>query len=224
MQIIRKNFGLKLLAALLAILGWAYFRFASNPVIAARFEQQLSVPIVSENLPVGYIAHFTDKDAVVTVAQKRGEPPVKPEEIKAILDLSNKAVGVYNVPVLLVAPDIAVKSLSPASVSLTIEKVDDRSYPVSLHYTGTSSTSVVVNDATMMPKSVTLHGPTSLLEQVSAVRVDVPLPGQPQDLDSMVRPSAVNSLGQEIAGIDVSPDLVRVQVHFIKGSGAVVKP
>ncbi len=67
-QIIRKNFGLKVLSLALAIVGWAYFRFASNPVIAAHFDQQISVPIVAANLPVGYIAHFTEKDAVVTVA------------------------------------------------------------------------------------------------------------------------------------------------------------
>jgi hypothetical protein len=34
MQIIRKNFLLKLLALTLAIVGWAYIRFAGNPAIA----------------------------------------------------------------------------------------------------------------------------------------------------------------------------------------------
>ncbi len=45
-QIIRKNFGLKVLALTLAIVGWAYFRYATNPIVAAaRFDQQISVPI-----------------------------------------------------------------------------------------------------------------------------------------------------------------------------------
>jgi hypothetical protein len=35
MQIIRKNFGLKLLSFTIAIVGWAYIRFAGNPAIAA---------------------------------------------------------------------------------------------------------------------------------------------------------------------------------------------
>lgn len=35
MQIIRKNFGLKLLSVAIAIVGWAYIRFAGNPAIAA---------------------------------------------------------------------------------------------------------------------------------------------------------------------------------------------
>lgn len=217
MAIIRKNFALKLFALSLAILGWAYFRFASNPVLAARFNQQISVPITAANLPVGYIAHFTDKEAVVTVAAKRGEPAINPQEVKAVLDLSNKTTGIYNVPLQLVAPNIVVQSLSPASVSLSIEKIDERTMPLSLHYAGTAPAGVVVDDASQQPNSVTVHGPTSTLAEVTAVQVDVPFPQSPAAFDSMVRPVPVNSLGQEVAGIEVAPDLVRVRVHFVKG-------
>ncbi len=220
MQIIRKNFGLKVLSLALAITGWAYFRFAANPVIAARFDQQLSVPIVAANLPVGYIARFTDKEAVVTIASKRNQPPIKPDEIKAVLDLSDKTAGVYNVPVQLVAPDIAVQSLSPASVSLTIEHIDQRPFPIALHYSGDTDRAIVVNSATVNPPTVTVHGPTSLLSEVAAVRVDIPIPSTPLDYDSMVRPVPVDSLGQEITGLEVAPDLVRVQAMFVQSTGA----
>ncbi|HET9029057.1 MAG TPA: hypothetical protein VFN49_02690 [Candidatus Aquilonibacter sp.] len=220
MAIIRKNFGLKLFAFALAILGWAYFRFASNPVIAARFDQQLSVPITAANLPVGYVAHFTDKEAVVTVASKRGAPPLNPQEVKAVLDLSNKTTGVYNVPVQLVAPNIVVQSLSPASVSLTVEKIDQRTMPLSIHYSGSANGDIVVSEASQSPSTVDVHGPTSLLSEVTAVVVNVPLAQSPSAFDSMVRPVPVNSLGQEVAGVEVAPDLVRVRVQFIKGTGA----
>lgn len=224
MQIIRKNFGLKILSLTLAIVGWAYFRFAANPIFAARFDQQLSVPITAANLSVGYIAHFTDKEAVVTVANGRGAPPIKPQEIKAVLDLSNKGVGVYNVPVQLVAPNVAVQSLSPASVTLTIEKIDAKAYPLALHYTGNAGNGIVVSDATASPATVTVHGPSGLLSQVTAVRVDIPLATTPSALDAMVRAIPVNSLGQEVAGLEVAPDLVRVRAQFIQGTGVNAKP
>jgi len=222
--IIRKNFGLKILSLALAIVGWAYFRFEANPAFASRFDQQISVPIAAENLPIGYIAHFTDKDAVVTVAMKRGEPAINPNEVKAVLDLSNKGIGVYNVPVQLVAPNIVVQSLSPASVSLSIERLEDRDFPLSMHYTGNASSEIVVNDVQQQPSAVTVHGPTSLLSQVSAVVLEVPLAQSPSAFDAMVRPVPVNSLGQEVAGLEVAPDLVRVRVHFVKGMGAGAKP
>ncbi|MGB8796868.1 MAG: hypothetical protein WCC70_04875 [Candidatus Aquilonibacter sp.] len=218
MQIIRKNFGLKLLALALAIVGWAYFRYATNPVLAARFDQQFSVPIVTTNLPVGYISRFTDKEAVVTVSSRRGEPAVKPDEIKAVLDLYGKTAGVYNVPVELVAPNVVVQSLSPASVSLTIEKIDQRNFPLAFHYMGPQQTNVVVNQAQLMPAQVLVQGPQDELSQVSAIRVDITVPQSPQSLDLMVRPVPVDASGNEVGELQVSPDLVRVRVDFVAGT------
>jgi YbbR domain-containing protein len=221
--IIRKNFGLKILSLALAIVGWAYFRFAANPALA-HFDQQFSVPITAVNLPMGEIAHFTDKEAVVTVVTKRGEPAVNPQEVKAVLDLAYKGTGVYNVPVQLVAPNIVVQSLSPASVSLSVERIEAHSFPLSMHYSGNAGNDVVVSDAQQQPADVSVHGPTSVLSQVTAVVLDVPLAQTPSDFDAMVRPVPINSLGQEVMGLEVAPDLVRVRVHFVKGMGAKTKP
>ena len=85
---------------------------------------------------MGNVAHYTEREAVVTVESKRGEPALKPEDIKAVLDLSNKEPGVYTIPVPLVAPEVVVQSLSPASVTLTIEKIEERSFPITVHYVG----------------------------------------------------------------------------------------
>lgn len=220
MQIIRKNFTLKLLALGLAVVGWAYLRFAGNPIAAPRF-QQLSVPITAANLPVGYVAHFTEREAVVTVEQGRGDAPIKPEDVKAVLDLSNKGAGVYNIPVTLVAPAVAVQSLAPASVTLTVERIETRAYAPSIHYSGSQAADIVVADSQMRPQTVTVEGATTTLAQVAAVHLDVPLPNEPKAVDEMVRPVAVNASGQEIAGLVVAPDLVRVQIRFVAGRGAV---
>ncbi|HEX3369091.1 MAG TPA: CdaR family protein [Candidatus Cybelea sp.] len=219
MELIRKNFALKLLAVALAIVGWAYFRFASNPIFAdGQSEQQLSIPISTANLTLGYVAHFADREAVVTVAGKRGEPAVKPDEIKAVIDLSNKGAGVYNVPVQLVAPDLAVQSLSPASVTLTIERVEERSFPIVLHYMGQPQPSVVVNQPQIRPDVATVRAPTSVLAQIASVNANVALPEGPKAVDEMVRPVAVNASGMELTGLSVSPNLVRVQMRFVAGA------
>jgi YbbR domain-containing protein len=215
MELLRRNFGLKLLAVGLAIVGWAYFHFA-NPILATgQSDQQLSVPIVSVNLPLGYVAHFTDRQAVVTVATKRGEPAVKPDQIKAVIDLSNKGSGIYNVPVQLVAPDVAVGSLSPASVTLTIERVEERTFPIIVHYVGSPAGGIVVNAPQVRPNVAKVRAATSALEQVSAVHVDIAMPNEPRTLDEMVRPIAVDASGAEVADLAVSPDLVRVQMRFV---------
>jgi YbbR domain-containing protein len=216
MELIRKNFELKVLAVALAIVGWAYLRFAGNPIVSnGPVEQQLSIPILAVNLPLGYVAHFTDREAVVTVLSKRGAAPVKPDEIKAALDLSGKGAGIYNVPVQLVAPDLAVQSLSPASVTLTIERYELRSLPISVHYMGAPSAGVVVNAPQLRPNVATVRAPTSLLAQVAAVRVEIMLPSFPKEVDEMVRPVPVDASGAEVSGIEVTPDLVHVKIRFV---------
>lgn len=216
LRIVRHNFGLKALSLSLAILGWAYFRFLGNPVLG--FEQQLSVPITAENLPAGLIARYTDKIASVTIVPKRGEPAIKPEEMKAVLDLSNHGTGVYNVPVQLVAPNVVVQSLNPPSVTLTIEKIDQRTFPLAVHYGGQGN--VVVSRYVLTPSAAVVRGPTELLAQVATVRVDIQLQGGKTQLDAMIRPLAVNSAGQEISDVQVVPNLVRVQAQFLPGTAA----
>jgi YbbR domain-containing protein len=215
MELIRNNFGLKLLAVALALVGWAYFRFAANPLLAAGpVNQQLSVPITAVNLPIGYVARFTDHEAVVTVATKRGEPAIKPDQMRAVLNLASKGAGVYNVPVQLVAPELAVQSLSPASVTLTIEKIEQRSFPIALHYVGEPARGIVVSEARIRPSVAIVRAPTSALALISAVDANVALPDQPKAVDEMLRPIAVDGSGAEVNGVSVSPDLVRVQMRF----------
>jgi YbbR domain-containing protein len=214
-EIIRNNFALKVLAIALAVVGWAYFRVAGNPLVATPQFAQLSIPISAVNLPLGYVARYPDHEAVVTVAAKRGEPVVKPEEIKAVLDLSNKGAGVYNMPVQLVAPDVVVQSLSPASVTLTVERIEQRAFPISVHYVGSQAGGVVVSYAAVRPDTATVRAASSLLAQVAGVRADVGMVNQPRVVDEMVRPVAVDASGAEVAGLAVIPNLVRVQVHFV---------
>ncbi len=217
-RFVRNNFCLKLFAVALAIVGWAYFRFTGSAIVGTPQFQQLSIPIAAANLPLGYQARFMDHEAVVTVEAKRGEPAVKPEEIKAVLDLSNKETGVYNVPVTLVAPDVVVQSLSPASVTMTIERVEERTFPITVHYIGSQSSGIVVNESQILPQSALVRAPTSLLAQVSAVNADVSLPNQPKALDEMVRPIAVDTSGAELSGLSVAPNLVRVQIRFVSAA------
>ena len=221
MDAVRNNFGLKLLAVALALVGWAYFRFASNPfVAAAQFNQQLAVAITAVNLSPGYVAHFADHDAVLMVAAKRGQPAIKPEEVKAVLDLSGKGPGIYNVPVQLVAPDVVVQSLSPASVTLTVERIQQRAFSLGIRYVGTQNSGTVVSQVRVDPSSAMVRAPTSLLAQVASVVVNLALPSEAKTLDEMVRPVPLSAGGQEVAGLSVTPNLVRVQMRVVAGSTA----
>ena len=148
----------------------------------------------------------------MTVATKRGEPAVKPEEIKAVLDLSNKGTGIYNVPVQLVAPDVVVQSLSPASVTLTIERIEQRSFPVTRPLRGCAT-------GRHRRRRARAIEPQTAVVRAADVAARAGFGGagrrraaesRRRRVDEMVRAVAVNASGAEISGLSVAPNLVRV--------------
>jgi YbbR domain-containing protein len=145
----------------------------------------------------------------------RNGPVVRQDQLQAVLDASDLVdPGYHNVQVKLVAPDVAIKSLSPASVTLSLDRLDERTVPVSIVYSGESS-GVVVESTHVDPALTTIRGVGSDLARVSTVRVSIPIPGKPQRLDAMLQPAPIDARGSEITGVQVSPNLVRVRAAFV---------
>jgi hypothetical protein len=208
------NLGLKLLSLALAASAWAYLRFAPNPIIAAHFIQQLSVPITTTGLRPGSFARFTEKQAVVGVDVPRNGPAVRPDDLRAVLDLEGRGAGVYNVPIEVIAPKLEIRSLSPASVTLSIENVETRGFPITVRYVGDSHRNVVIDRVSIDPAYATLRAPSGDLARVVFVRVDLPFPNAPSQFDSMLRPVPMGEGGAEMLALDVSPNLVHVRATF----------
>jgi hypothetical protein len=221
LQAIRRNFGLKALAVALAILAWAYFHFSAAPSITAHFDQQLSVPIVVTGLRDGLVASdYSDRYAIVTVEVPRNGPPVKPEQIQAELDLNGRSEpGILNVPVRIVAPELVIKSLSPASVTLDVDRLETRVVPVSISYAGGNG-SLVVESSTVNPSVTTVRGIASDLAKVDVVKIEIPMATKAGDFDAMVRPVATDTRGNDVSEVEVSPNLVRVQARFASGTNS----
>ncbi|GAC1309856.1 MAG: hypothetical protein NVSMB21_16970 [Vulcanimicrobiaceae bacterium] len=217
---VRVNLPLKLLSLAIALLGWAYLRLTPNPVIAARFVQQISVPIATTGLAPDEIARFGDRTAVVSIDVPRAGSEIRPEMVRAVLDLEGRKPGVYNVPVEVIAPKFEIKSLSPASVTLSIERIEERSFAVAVRYTGDARRGIVVSNVALQPAKALLRGPTSELGRVHVLRVDVPLASAPATLDAMVRPVATDERGNELGDIAVSPSLLRVRARFARAAAA----
>lgn len=214
LHVLQKNFGLKVLAFALAVTAWGYFHFSAAPSLTAQFDQQLTVPIVVTGLRAGMVAHYVDRSAVVVVDVPRNGPPIKAEQVQAVLDLNDRLnPGILNLPVKIVAPDLAIKSLSPASVTLTLDRLDARSIPISITYTGGSG-ALVVDSASVSPAVTTVRGTATDLARVQAVKIEIPLGTKPGNFDAMIRPLAADVRGADVSGVQVSPNLVRVSARF----------
>jgi len=207
---LRNNLGLKAISLAIAIAAWAYLRFAPNPIVAAHFVQQLSVPITTTGLRPDQVARYTEKQAVIEVGVPRTGPAIRPDDLRAVLDLEGHGPGVFNVPIKVIAPKLEVKSLTPASIT----NIEERSLPVVAHYIGDLHRGVVVSTIKVDPATAILRAPSSDLAKVSGVRVNVTLPSSASSFDGMVKPIAIDARGAELTGIAIAPNLLRVRAEF----------
>lgn len=215
LNLLRNNFGLKVLSVVLACAAWGYFHLAAAPGTTARFDQTLSIPIVVTGLRTGYHVRYADKVATVVIEVPRNGEAVKSDQVQAVLDVSDLAdPGFHNVPVKIVSPDVAVKSLSPASVTLSLDRLEERVVPVSFDYVG-DRRGIVVESSQIDPATTTIRGVATDLARVTGVHVGIAIPSAPQLVDKMIRPSPSDARGDEVSNVQVSPNLVRVRVHFI---------
>lgn len=218
--LVKNNFGLKLFAFAIAVSAWGYFHLAAAPGTTAHFDQEISVPIVVSGLHSGLQATFKEKDATVVVELPRNGTALRRDQIQAELDATDLfEPGYHNVAVKVVAPDVAIKRLSPASVIVHLDRVEDRVVPVAYDYVG-ERRGIVVDSASLVPSTTTIRGTTSDLARVQTVRVEIPIPTAPQQLDAMIRPTPTDPTGGEVSDVQVSPNLVRVRVRFVRTTGA----
>lgn len=221
LSLIKNNFGLKVLSVALALVAWTYVHITSPGNAAARLDQTLTIPIVATGLPPGEQVRYADRTATLVVELQHGAA-VKADQVQAVVDLSDLAPGFHNVPVKVVGPDLAIRSLSPASVTLRVDRVEDRTVPVTIDYAG-GRTGVVVESAQVTPQMETIRGVDTDVARVDAVRVTIPLPAKPERFDAMIRPDPVDAHGAVVGGLGVSPNLVRVRARFVAPGAAPQK-
>jgi hypothetical protein len=57
------------------------------------------------------------------------------------------------------------------------------------------------------------------------VKIEIPLGTKPGDYDAMVRPVAADARGNDVANVQVSPNLVRVSARFAPSTNSAgVRP
>ena len=217
---LRNNFGLKLLSVTLAVAAWAYFHLGAAPGTTARFDQTLTVPIVVMGVRPGYQASCAEKSATVVIEVPRNGEAFRPDQFRAVVDVGDLVdPGFHNVQVRIVPSDVALHSLSPASVIVALDRLEERVVPVDLEYLG-EQRGIVVESASVNPAAMTLRGVANVLDHVAGVRVEIPIPRKPQELDEMIGPTPTDTDGHEVAGVQLSPNLVRVRARFVNAQQA----
>ena len=162
----RKNLPEKCLALIVAIGCWIFVMNDQNPQI----ENTYTVPISIANAPEGYqISKDVETVKVRVRAPRSLFSNVDETNFKAYVDLNGVESGTHELQVQTVLPSgFELVSVGPTKVALNVDKIEQKQIPVRLNLSGIPGDGKVVASVDQSLQDITIEGPVSILNQVTA--------------------------------------------------------
>jgi len=199
-DILRRNLGYKVISIVVAFLLWLWVTY-SGSVNAVHGEQDINIPLVIRNLPGNMIV--MTKLPTVRVRIKSTNPSITVSELYAYVDLSNAQPGEQSYPISM-EPILGVEVLemSPQSVVLNIDTVEEKMVAVELSLQGKPAEGYVTGTPILTPSTVNVRGPSSILATLDKGIVELNIDGAKETV-AVTKPVLFrDNAGQPIYGPD----------------------
>lgn len=206
----------KLFAFLGATALWFFVMSEQNPIM----DSTVSVPVSCTGAPG--LCVITPSERVVKV-KVRGPRSVfasiQREDIKAILDLTDRSAGTHHLRLHTILPQgLEEVSISPASLDVLIDPIIETEMAIHLFQVGAVGDGFTVSKVTPEVETVLVKGPQSKVNTVAQVMGYVNLSmDQTTDFDSKVALSALDQEGHPIDGVTVAPDALTAHIQLARG-------
>ncbi len=141
-----------------------------------------------------------------------------PQSFQATVDLKdvNPLAGPTVVPIRVesVDPRFTVLSWDPPSVQIRLDPLGTKKVKVDV-VTGATPANLEVRPAVVTPESVTVRGPASVIDRVTAVRADVTIEPSGLNVDRDVDLVPVDVDGNRVTPVNVDPSTAHVQIAVL---------
>lgn len=211
------NIAAKILALLFAIVVWTYV--ATGQTKVDQFPGR--IPIEAKNIPVG----MAIADDLGTVGIKIKAPystwqRLSADDFAADVDLSGLDVGTYRIDVNVHTsnPAISIVEKSPSKVTVTIEPLVAKKIPVTAKLEGKPADGFAAGEITALPAETEVRGAKSLVESILNAQATLGLSGESSDIEKKVKLSAFDASGNEIIGVNFTPDTVGVKIAITRAT------
>lgn len=211
----RKNLPEKCLALIVAIGCWIFVMNDQNPQI----ENTYTVPISIANAPEGYqISKDVETVKIRVRAPRSLFSNVDETNFKAYVDLNGVESGTHELQVQTVLPSgFELVSVGPTKVALNVDKIEQKQIPVRLNLSGIPGDGKVVASVDQSLQDITIEGPVSILNQVTAAVGYIGVNGNTDNFSVTVPLIAVNDKDKEIEGVRLLPKTVDVSIILARG-------
>jgi YbbR domain-containing protein len=210
--LLRSNLAWILLSLILSISLWIFVTFQKNPELTQTIG---SIPVEIQNEPKTVVIQPETGSVQVRISAPSDVwPQLKLDRFKAVVDASRVGPGVQQVQVQVTTTDprVRVEGSDPEQISLRVDPLKTKVVPVQISTQGSVPFGFQSGSPSVTPVEVTLSGPQSSVDQVTAAVVQVPLEGAVATVDQTFRPVPESTSGVKIDRVTMAPEAVVVQV------------
>ena len=210
MNKIDKNWQLKIICFLLAIVLWFVIINEQNPLS----EGSYTVPITVENLNSQYITSNVPKTVYVRLSGPRNTIiNVGPSDIKAYIDLSDVQEGTVDVPIHVEIPSgTELKKQSMTSTKITVDVYTVKEFKLTPHIVGNLDEKDFISELKIVPEKVVVSGARCLIQQVNQAVIEVPVNQRNGDFALMAPIHLYDAEGSPVEGLEMTPWQSNVKV------------
>ncbi len=218
-----KNLNTFLLALLLAIAVWVAAVNESDPDEVLTYPAPIQLEIVGQDTDL-LITNTYSKQIELTLRAPRSvwEQLVADEDsVHAILDLSGYGTGEHTLTpqIQIGIQPVKVISFTPATLTLDLEELVTRTFPVDLSLTGKLSVGYQAGQASYDAKEIVVFGPKSQVDRIKIVHAQYDMTDVRESIDESLSLHALDEANQEVDGVSLSPDTIRLLIPVSQQGG-----
>jgi len=217
------NFRTFLWAFALALAVWVAAVTAADPDEVRAFPYPIKIQIVGQDSSL-IVSGDMPQAVQVTLRAPRSvwdQLTTRADSVRAVLDLSGLGAGEHklNLQIQVNVRPARIITVSPASLTLTLEPLATRTLPLDLGLSGQPATGYQAGDTTLDPKEVIIAGPQSLVESVKRLRVLLNLDGVRESIDQSLTIQAFDQNNLPVIGITIHPETAQVKLPVAQQGG-----
>lgn len=221
-----KNFALKILAVIIAVVLWIVIVNVDNP------SQRKTITGVTVNLL--NVETLTEKDytyqvnsgSVISIVVKAPQSIVedlKASDFNAYADLSERSADSDKVPIHVectksdVENQVDIVSLRTEFVQLAIDNRVDRNFNFTMDITGTPAEDYVIGDTSISPTTIKVSGAEKIVQQIESAVLRYNVEGMTDNIDDAVVPVFLDADGNEVNTdkLEISRSSIRLKIDIL---------
>lgn len=228
---ITNNFGLKVLAAVFAIIVWMVVVNIEDPEKTKGF----TIPVTIENneylsdMGKTYeILNNTDKISFTVTGKRSIIEELSESDFSAVANLENINDDMTTIPVSVTASRYASQieiNKRDATLKVTVENLKSQKFPVTGVTKGTPAAYCYVESTSSSPEKITVTGPESVLEQIATVQATADVSNAEENVETNSTVVLLDENGNEIPQdrLSLNRTSVAIDVNISMGKSVPLK-